>query len=380
MSPAKGALEIVEVFPERRRDRRLFAALPFTLATHHTAWQPGLRQLQEELVHTGRHPFWRQRQGSFFLALRQDQTVGRMAVVAPGSLAGRPEAAVLAFPDFVDDTAVAEELFATVATRARAQGASTLVGPLNPNIHHDVGVQIAGHEQRNTVFMGYQPPYYRTHFEAYGFSALADFDAWSLHRETFLEQGRLAALARRVERQRPLRIRPVDLRRFDRELELFFRLYSGSFADHWGFTAPSWEEFQFLAGDLRHILRPTMALVAEWDGEPVGFVLGVPDLYAILPKATRGRMTPRFFVEMALKWRRMAEARVMIAGVLPPFRRYGIHLSLFHRIAREIFALGFRGGEISWVMAGNEGMMRALPLLGARRCKTYRVYAKELHQ
>jgi hypothetical protein len=373
-------VEIVELSPARRRDRQRFVDLPFALAAGHPAWQPGVRRLHEDLIHPGRNPFWRYRSGSFFAAVRCRRVVGRIAVVDAGGLPDRPKAAVLAFPDFIDDDAVARLLFAAAEASAQQRGASELVGPLNPDIHHDVGIQISGHERRNAILMGFQPPYYQRHFEAHGFERLADFEAWGLYREAFVVDGRLLRVMRRVERESRLRIRPVDLRQFDQELELFFRLYTGAFADHWGFSAPSWDEFRFLAGDLRHILRENMSFVAEWDGRPVGFVLGVPDLYAILPKTTRGRMTPRFLAEMILKWRRVDEARVMISGVLPPYRKYGLHLPLFHRIACAIFDRGFRGGEISWVLADNRPMVRALPLLGARRTKTYRVYTKRLHQ
>lgn len=377
---SRAPLEIVELFPERRRERRLFAELPFRLAGDWEAWQPGLRRLHEDLIHPGCNPFWQRRRGSFFVALRAGRVVGRLALVDPGSLPERPHDAIVAFPDFVDDGAVVAALLEVVEARARERGAQGLVGPLNPNIHHDVGIQVSGHARRNSVLMGYQPPYYQAHFEALGFERLADFEAWALWREAFLAQDRLPRLARRVERQPALRIRSADLGRFERELQLFFRLYCGAFADHWGFEAPTWQEFRFIAADLRHVLRANMALVAEWNAEPVGFVLGIPDLYQVLPKATRGRLTPSFFVELALNWRRLDQVRVMIAGVLPAYRRHGIHLPLFERVAREIFALGYQGGEIAWVMADNRAMGRALRLLGAERSKTYRLYAKRLHQ
>jgi hypothetical protein len=378
---SRAGIEIVEVFPAGRRDRAAFTDLPFELATAHGPWQPGIRSLQEDLIHPGRNPFWKRRNGSFFLATRGGRTVGRMAVVDPGCVPGCPDAAVLAFPDFVDDPDVSARLFASVEERSRQRGARRILGPMNPDIHHDVGIQIAGHDRRNAVFMGYQPAYYRRHFEGLaGFQRLADFDAWALDRDAFLAGGKLHHLAQRVERRLPLVIRPVDLGRFQDELGLFHRLYAGAFADHWGFSAPTREEFQFIAGDLRYILRSRMALIAELAGEPAAFVLGVPDLYAIIPKRTRGRLTPGFLVETLLRWRRMDEARVMIAGVLPRFRHHGIHLPLFHRVAQEIFAMGFRGGEISWVMADNRSMVRTLPLLGAFVAKTYRLYIKPLRQ
>ena len=370
--------EIIELSMDRRRDRDAFVGVPFDLARSFPAWQPGIRKLNADVVHPGRNPFWRRRSGRFFVARRAGRVVGRMAVIEPGGIPERPSAAVLAFPDFIDDADVARALVGTVCERARGLGASELIGPLNPDIHHDIGVQVSGFEQRNAIFMGYQPPYYAPYLEAAGFLPLLDAQAWSLHHDTFLRSGRLRRLVERVERRPQLRIRSADVGRFDDELKIFFHLYSEAFADHWGFERPSWDEFSFVASDLRHILRQNLALIAEWNGEPVGFVVGVPDIHEILPTGSSGRLTIPFALHMLRRWRSISLVRVMIAGVLPRHRRLGIHAPLFYRIAEAIFDLGLRGGEISWVVQGNDGMIEALPLLGARLTKTYRLYTRSL--
>ncbi|MEJ7809651.1 MAG: hypothetical protein WKG32_04455 [Gemmatimonadaceae bacterium] len=369
---------VIELFPARRRDRKRFVDLPFSLAKSIEPWHPGLRLFFEALIDPARNPFWEGREAWYFAAIRDGRIVGRMGLLDVGNFPPRPAAAVMLMPDFVDDASVVACLLDAVESRALERGARELVGPMNPNIHHDIGVQVSGFERRNTIFMGYQPPYYARRLEASGFRPLAELQAWELYQESFLQEGRLRRLVDRVERQPSLRIRSVELRRFDRDLAIFFHLYCGAFSDHWGFVPPTWEEFKFIAGDIRHILRANMALVAEWDGQPVGFVLGVPDLYGIIPKASRGRLTPKLVLDVLRKWRRVDEVRVMIAGVLPTHRRYGVHLSLFYRITCAIFDLGFRGGEISWVMKDNAPMAKVLPLLGARPTKTYRLFHKTL--
>lgn len=64
----------------------------------------------------------------------------------------------------------------------------------------------------------------------------------------------------------------------------------------------------------------------------------------------------------------------MIAGVLPEYRFHGIHLVLFYNIARNIFELGYEGGEIGWVMEGNTPVENTLRRMGAKRSKTYNLY------
>jgi len=370
--------DIRELNLARRADRELFIDLPFRLASAIDAWHPGLRKFYSDLVHPERNPFWKGREAWFFVALRQGRIVGRMGLLDVGNIPQRPDAATLVMPDFIDDAGVVDRLLEAVITRARDRGARELIGPMNPNIHHDVGIQVSGFEHRNAIFMGYQPPYYARHLEAAGFRAIAELQAWSLFAEGFLREGRLRDLVERVERSPSLRIRSADPRRFQSELPIFHHLYSASFADHWGFTPPTWEEFKFIAGDMRWILKENMALIAEWDGEPVGFVLSVPDLYEILPKTSSGRITPGLLLHTFRNWPKLDLVRVMIAGVLPTHRRFGVHLPLFFRIAGAIFDRGFRGGEISWVMSDNRPMQKVLPLLGAHPSKTYRLYARSL--
>lgn len=376
--PAIERCDIRELSMAKRGERELFVDLPFRLAASVNAWHPGIRKYYSDLLHPKRNPFWKGREAWFFVAIRGGRVVGRIGVLDPGYIPQRPLAATLIMPDFIDDAAVVHCLLEAVIARARERGARELIGPMNPNIHHDVGIQSSGFEHRNAVFMGYQPRYYSRHLEDAGFRTIAELQAWSLFAKDFLREGRLRILVDRVQRNASLRIRAADPSRFEAELPIFYRLYADSFADHWGFTKPSWEEFHFIAGDLRYIVRENMALIAEWDGEPVGFVLSVPDLHDIVPKTAHGRLTPGVILRTLRHWRRLELVRVMIAGVLPSHRRFGIHLPLFFRIASEIFERGFRGGEISWVMTDNRPMQKVLPLLGAHPTKTYRLYVKSL--
>jgi hypothetical protein len=368
----------VEISPARRRDRHRFVELPFRLARSVPQWRPGLRKLARDLIDPERNPFWLGRTASFFTVVTKGRVVGRIGVLGPGEIPQRPAAATFLFPDFEDDPAVVRILIECACAAAKGVGARELVGPMNPNIHHDVGIQVEGFQHRNAVFMGYQPAYYARHLEALGFETLHDFQAWSLFRDDFVPGGRIGRLAERVLRAPALRIRFGDLDRFEDEAEVLFQLYARSFADHWGFRPPTREEFHFLARELRPLLRPRMVLVAEWEGEPVGFALAVPDLYSILPVRSAGRLTPGLVLHLLRHWRRVDVVRVMIAGVLPSHRAHGIHLPLFHRITREVFALGFQGGEISWVMRSNVAMVRALESLGASPTKTYRLFRKAL--
>jgi hypothetical protein len=372
------AFDVVQLDMRSRGDRRLFIDLTYDLAKSHPMWHPGFRLYWNELLDPRRNPYWRAREAAFFAVRCGRRVVARGGVVAPGAIPQHTGAATLVMPDFVADAAASGALFDALFAQARSYGAGKLIGPMNPDIHHDIGIQVDGFAHRNAVFMGYQPPYYSEHIVAAGFEPLADFEAWQLDTRRSAPDPQLEKLARRVERSGRLRIRAADPKRFDDELLVFHRLYSESFADHWGFVPPTWEEFTFIASDLRHVLRRGMALVAELDGEPVGFVLAMPDLHAIVPRHARGRLSPWVLARTLWRWRSLADVRVMLAGVLPAHRRLGVHLPLFWRLRSVLPDLGIPRAEISWVLRDNGPMRRALPLLGARPAKTYRLYARRL--
>lgn len=375
----KDRIRIVALNLNARSDRDDFVRFPFRLAETHPYWRPGLRMWQDARIHPRDNPFIRQWQPELFQAMdARGEVLAQAGLVRPGCHREMPEAALLILPDSQDHQEAFSLLMEHLRDRAAAYGARRIIGPFNPNIHYDVGVQYRGFESKNAAFMGYQPPYYSSLFEGFGFYGIEHFDSWHLDRERFRVSAPIARAEQKVLRHPGLSFRQVDLRNFSRELRIFHTLYSESFRDHWGFSAPDFEEFRFIAGDLRHLLRAPMALIAEYRARPIGFVLGIPDPLDAIDKRHRGRLTPRALLHLALHWRKIRRTRVMIAGVLPEFRHTGAHIHLFLQVARNIFDLGYEGGQIAWVMERNRPMQRLLQGIGAEKVQGYRLYALDL--
>ncbi len=369
---------IREIDPRLKKDRKQFASLPFLLAKKHPAWRPGLRIFEEELLHPDKNPFWKSNSCRLFVSEISGMMVGRLGFLTPGYLKEHPGAGILIFPDFIQDKDVFAALISHVEQEMRQAGCIQVIGPMNPNIHYDVGIQFQGFTFSNSAFMRYQPPYYLSYFTSAGYTSLADFYAWGLTNNQFLVQNSLVKIEQRILHDPDLRIRQLRTKEFNSELKLFFQLYKDCFQDHWGFVSPNFDEFSFLASDLRYILKDSLALIAEWRGKPVGFVLSIPDVYDAIDKTQDGRLSPRALIHLLIHFRRIKHVRVMIAGVLPEARHMGIHVPLFLQIARNIFAAGYEGGQIAWVMENNAPMTRILTMIGAERQQGYRLLIKQL--
>lgn len=374
----KPRIEIIELNVSCKKNRKLFIDLTYNLASRYLNWRPGLRLYYDQLINPKKNPFWDRAEAMFYLVKKENVIVAHGGVLPPGYLKELPHAAILIFPDFTDDIEVVQAFLQKAEMHAKSRDATQIVGPFNPNIHYDVGIQYVGFERANSVFMGYQPPYYSGFLEQCGYQKLHDFSAWELYKETFVRDGILSDMSTRVLRNQDIILRQLNLSRFNEELSLFYRLYCASFSDHWGFSCPGWNEFKFIAGDLRYLLKSKMALVAEYKKQPVGFVLGIPDFYSVINRKFNGKLTLASITSLFLKFKKIKTVRVMIAGILPEYRFLGIHIPLFYQVALNIFDLGYEGGEIAWVMDDNSKMNRILPLLGAQRTKGYRLYMKQL--
>ena len=129
---------------------------------------------------------------------------------------------------------------------------------------------------------------------------------------------------------------------------------------------------------MKRILDPDLVLFVEHEGEPVGFLLALPNLNEVLVRIRDGRLFPRGLWTLLRHRKSVRSVRVILAGMLPEWQRRGVGSLLYTEIGRRVVGNGYDGAELSWVLEDNVLMNRAAELLGARVHKTWRVYRKGL--
>ena len=371
-------MEIEQINIKSKRDRKSFIDLIYKLALHNDNWIPGLRIIDDDLINPDKNPFLKNNNATFFMVKQNDQPLGRCALFESGYLPNEPNTAHFGFVDFVDNSKVTESLFNQLFKLAKQKGINKLVGPFNPNINYSVGVLKSGFELSNKILMNYNPPYYLKHFLNNEFEELKSFKAWEILKESLLYHDRFQIALEKINKNKKLLIRNGNLNKFKDELIIYHQLYIKCFENHWGFVAPSWEEFKFIAADLKWIIQPELAIIAEYNKVPVGFVLCVPNYYELLINNKSGNLLPINWLKMLWNKNKIQSARVMIAGVLPEYRRLGVHLALFQKIASNIETLKFKNAEISWVLSGNSPLEKSIKMMGAKSVKEYLLLHKTL--
>jgi GNAT superfamily N-acetyltransferase len=135
----------------------------------------------------------------------------------------------------------------------------------------------------------------------------------------------------------------------------------------------SQDEVRHMAGSLKHLMVPELAVGAEIDGRLVGAVFGLPD-YNPRIRQIDGRLFPFGFLRLLRHKERIKRIRAISANVLPEYQRLGLGLVLMHGLVPKALEWGIEEAEFSWVLESNTLSRRSLEKGGAVRTKTYRLY------
>ena len=151
----------------------------------------------------------------------------------------------------------------------------------------------------------------------------------------------------------------------------------------WGFAPISDVEFDAAVSRLRPLiaLRPELCLVAEANGEAVGFGITVPDTN-IAQKTTGGYLSrfglPVGLAKMIWATRKIDRLRVLMFGIKQGWRRRGIDALLAVETMQQARKLGYVAGELGWTMEDDKLINRTIQATGARRIKTYRIFERAI--
>ncbi len=186
------------------------------------------------------------------------------------------------------------------------------------------------------------------------------------------------------ERSPRIRIRPVELKHFDREAKIIIDILNDAWSDNWGFVPITEAEIAHTGKKLRPLVREDLIMIAELEGRPVAFMMTLPDANEPI-KAIGGKLFPFGWLKMLL-WLRKPKVRTMrvpLMGVLKEFQssRLASQLAfmMIEYIRRgAIVRYGTTRGEIGWILEDNQGMVAIAEAIDSKVNKEYSIYEKAI--
>jgi GNAT superfamily N-acetyltransferase len=369
-------IEISEVNSRRERDE--FIKFQWQIYSNDPAWVPPLIVERKTFLDRKRHPFYQHGDAALFMARKNGKIVGRIIASDDPNYNSLHQTNVGCFGLFecIDDHDVAAELFEAAASWLRKKGRTEMLGPIDYSTNYICGLLIDGFQFPPTILTAHNPPYYRQLIESCGFAKTRDWYAWWFA-DPSKAVAQLRRLATRVHRHCPVTFRPANLKNLRDESRRLREIYNQAWEKNWGFVPFTEAEIEFMTNELKPLLVPEFAWLAEVDNEPVGFTLCLPDINVLL-RDLNGRLSrfglPIGLIKLLLYKKRIRKGRLIALGVVPKFRRAGVAEMLVLRVMEETMIKRGITGELSMTLEDNFMINRFLNAIGAERYKTYRIF------
>ena len=372
-----------------KADLKAFVDLQWEIYKDDPAWVPQLKEEIHGLLTPGKNPFHEHAEHCYFLARRGGEVVGRisahydkLALAMPAEQGMGPGTGNFGLFEAKDAEAAAA-LIATAENWLRDQGMTHVLGPISLSIWEEPGLLVKGHDHSPTVMMGHNRPEYRGWIEAAGYAPVKTLNTYELDITT-----EFPPLIQRIiasgEKSPRINIRRVDKSKFDREAAIILSILNDAWGNNWGFVPITDSEVAFTGKKLKPIVFPDLIRIAELDGEPVAFMMTLPDLNEAL-KPLNGNLFPFGWIKL-LWWLRKPKCRTMrvpLMGVVQRLQssRMASQLAfmMIEYIRRDaITKFGSTRGEIGWVLDDNQGMNAIADAIESTVNKSYVVYRKGL--
>ena len=372
-----------------KRDFNAFVDLAYRINAGDPNWVPPLRAEVVELLTPGKNPFHDHARMQLFLARRDGRITGRisahideLALKQPADQGMGPGTGNWGMFE-AEDEDTAHALIARAEAWLREQGMTRVLAPISLSVWEEPGLLTLGHDHPPMVMMGHHRPEYEGWVENAGYTVAKCLFTYDLNVDKGFPQivNRIVASGERNQR---IRIRPVDKQHFDRDAAIAIDILNDAWSRNWGFVPFTEAEKAYGAKKLKPLIIERANLVAELDGEPVAFMIALPDANAQLMKM-KGRLFPFIWLKLLLWLRnpRPADFRVPLMGVVKRLQNSRLASQLafmmIEYIRRE--AVGSHGtvrAEIGWVLDDNKDMKAIADAIGSKVNREYRIYSKSL--
>jgi len=369
-----------------RSELKTFMSAPAHLYRHFDEYFPPLELEMRKILDPRKAPFFKHGEAQFWLAHKDGQLVGRISAQIDASQphTAYGNAGLFGCLDVADDLEVTRALLQAAEGWLLEKGVERAVGPFMLNINEMAGLLVDGHDLEPMIMVPWHPPYMARHFAGLPYRQCRDLHYWRLD---WLQEkeARYSARPRLPRLPKDVRIRNLDFRSFDRDLEIVRSLYNSAWKENWGFVPLQPEDVEGLGTDLKPFLKEEMGVIVEKAGEPVAMAIIIPNISEITADIAPN---PTLLGWLKLAYRtifhKFQSGRIILFGISPELRHSVggaiVAMSMVEQIIERLLKLNRQTGaiEAGWVLDNNQPLRNILKQQGFKISRTLRLYERSL--
>ncbi|MET0588258.1 MAG: N-acetyltransferase [Novosphingobium sp.] len=373
-------------------ERGEFVDLIYRLNESDPNFVPQLRSEEIERYTPGKNPYFEHARCQLFVARAGQRPVGRIAAHIDELALGQPAEQGMGPGTGMwgaleaENEEIARLLIGKAEDWLREQGMTRVLAPMNLSVWEEPGLLVKGHDHPPMVMMGHHARKHQPWIESQGYEVVKVLNTYDID-----VRKQYPPLIQRIvasgEKNPRINVRKVDLKRFDQEAAIIVEILNDAWADNWGFVPITESEIAYTAKKLKPLVRSDLIRIAELEGEPVAFMMTLPDFNQIQKKVNgkNGKPSLLGWIKLALWLRKPnpADMRVPLMGVRKRLQasRLASQLAfmMIEFIRRDaVKYYGSKRGEIGWILDDNQGMIAIADAINSKINKVYNIYAKNL--
>ncbi len=363
------------------RDLKQFINLPRQIYADDPAWVPPL-YLERRLHFSSHNPYFRNGTWQAWIAWQNNRPVGRICAHVNRSHRKHfsRQTGHFGLLEAVNDAEIFAALLSTAEAWLAEHGTGQVTGPFNFSINQECGILVEGFATPPVIMMPHSREWYDGLIRAQGYRPARDLLAYWVDINIDPPPAMTVLLSRYAGK---ISIRHLRRGKFREEMKILRNIFNDAWSKNWGFMPFDEQEFADMGNSLRLFVPDDFIQIAEIDGEPVGFIVVLPNLNEVLAKID-GKLLPFGWLKLisAVKRNNIRTGRVPLMGVLQKYQHSPLGIALAYLLIGTLrstaLARGIREVEMSWILEDNKGMRSILDSIGSRQYKRYRIYEKSL--
>ena len=234
----------------------------------------------KERLSPEKNPFFKRADVTLFTAWRGGRVVGRCSAQIDREhlRLWNDATGFFGFFDTVDDPAVGRALIDAAAKWLAARGMKRMMGPMSLYVNEVVGVLVEGFQHPPVLMMGALSREWQGRIaEASGLMKEKDVLCWRYSTDSDFPD-RVIKAYEQVKTLPEVRLRSVNPKNMRAELEAIMDIYNDAWSGKWGVVPALPDEVAKVAKDLKLLIDPDLAFMADVHGKPAGMCIMLPNV------------------------------------------------------------------------------------------------------
>lgn len=373
------SMEIREV--KTRKDLKAFIFLPEKIHRNHANWVPPIYMDEWEYFDARKNKAFGYCDTIMLLAEQDGRLKGRIMGIINrryNEFKGE-QTARFGYLETGEDESLVKALLGRIEDWARERGASVLVGPYGFTDQDPEGFMIEGWDSPVTIPGYYNFKWMPGFVENQGYTKDIDYFVYKLDVPEVLPEF-YTKIYQRVVRKGQFEIVEFKKRSQIKPwikpiLHLMNECYSES--DIYGYTPLEEAEMEHLAKRYLPLLDPRFVKAVTLEGEPVAFVIGMPNFTEGIRKA-RGRLFPFGILHILRAAKKTKQLDLLLGAIKEKYRGRGLDVMMGVKMLMSAQQAGMKLLDTHHEMETNVKVRAEMERMGGVVYKKFRVYKKPL--